>query len=134
MSPSPLSRIAAGLAIALACGHALGQSTTFGVSLRVLAEPGSAHANDGDSLELPAPPGTQALPRGRHDRRLLYSGSPDEAKRFYDTALPALGFYRTQRSPHSEVWERGAQRTELSFYPVAGDAHATGILIRASDG
>ena len=129
MSRLPLPRIAAGLAIAFACGHAFGQSTTFGISLRVEAERGTQQP-----IDLPTPPRAQALPRGHHDRRLLYAGSAEEAKRFYESALPALGFYLTQRRHDGDVWERGGVRTELLFYPVTGEPVATGILIRFLEG
>ncbi|GAB3089760.1 hypothetical protein [Lysobacter terrae] len=126
---SPLPRIAAGLAIAFACGPVFAQSAGFGLSLRVLPP-----STTEQTVELPTPPRAQALPRGNHDKRLLYAGSADEAERFYETALPALGYYRTERKPHGAVWERGDVRTELLFYPVTGQPLATGILIRSTEG
>jgi hypothetical protein len=126
---SPLSRIAAGLAIAFVCGPVFAQSASFGLSLRVLPPSGNEQ-----TVELPTPPQAQALPRGNRDQRLLYAGSADDARRFYETTLPALGYYRTERKPNGSVWERGEVRTELLFYPVTGEPLATGILIRVIDG
>lgn len=122
---SPLAGIAAGLLLATASSHALAQSASFGVSLRVLPE----HAAAGTPVDLPMPPSARALPPGRHSSRLLYVGSANDARRFYENTLPALGFYLTQDTPNGAVWERADIRAELLFHPVAGVREATGILV-----
>jgi hypothetical protein len=122
---SPLVGLVAALFLATACGRASAQSASFGLSLRVLPEA----TVDEAPLDLPKPPQAQVLPSGRHASRLLYGGSADEAKRFYDSALPDLGFQLMQRKSNGAVWERGSVRAELQFYPVAGAEDATGILV-----
>lgn len=121
---SPLVGLVAALLLATACSRASAQSASFGVSLRVLPE----HA-DARPVDLPKPPQAQVLPPGPHASRLLYGGSADEAKRFYENALPGLGFELRQRKSNGHIWERGNVRAELQFCPVAGAQQATGILV-----
>ena len=123
---SPLAGIVAGLLLATACGQALAQqSATFGASLRVLPE----HVATETPADLPMPPRAQVLPPGRHTSRLLYAGSANDARRFYENTLPALGFYLTQDKANGAVWERSDIRAELLFHPVVGMQEATGILV-----
>jgi hypothetical protein len=122
---SPLAGIVAGLLLATACGRAFAQSASFGASLRVLPE----HVAMETPADLPMPPQAQLLPPGRHTSRLLYVGSANDARRFYENTLPALGFHLTQDKANGAVWERADIRAELQFYPVAGTQDATGILV-----
>lgn len=82
--------------------------------------------------DLPMPPHATVLPPGRHSSRLLYGGSTIEARRYYEVALPAVGFQLVQHRPNGAVWERGSVRAEVLFYPVAGAQEATGIIVTMS--
>ena len=124
-----LTCIIAGLLLTVACGYAFGQSASFGVSLRVLA-PDRAPLEP--LSELPIPPQARRLPPGRNATRLLYTGDAGEARRFYEDALPGLGFYRTAQKADSVVWEREDLRAEVLFYPVVGAQDATGIIVTMS--
>jgi hypothetical protein len=115
----------AALLLAMACGHACAQSASFGLSLRVVAQDAPSEA----PVTLPRPPQAQELPPGRHASRLLFGGSADDARRFYESALPDLGFQLTRRHPDGAVWERGNVRAEVRFQPVAGVREVTGILV-----
>ncbi len=117
--------IVAGLLLLGACSQALGQSASFGVSMRVLPE---RAATEGP-VDLPTPPGARALPPSRNAKRLLYTGSPDDAKRFYENALPDLGFFLMRQSAGGQVWERADVRAELLFYPVIGEQETSGIYL-----
>lgn len=121
----PLAGSVAALLLAMAFGHACAQSASFGLSLRVVAQDAPSEA----SVTLPRPPRAQELPRGRHASRLLYEGSADDARRFYESALPGLGFQLTRRDSDGAVWERGNVRAELRFHPVTGAREVTGILV-----
>ena len=120
-----LSRIIAGVLVAALCGVAYGQSASFKVSLRLLPE----HASTGTPVELPTPPRVQHLPPSRDAKRLLYAGNAEEARRFYASTLPQLGFYLTQENANGATWDRGDVRAELLFYPVIGEKEATGIIV-----
>lgn len=120
-----LAGIVAGLLLAIACRQVLAQSASFGATLRVL--PG--HVATGAPVDLPRPPQAQVLPPGRHSSRLLYAGSANDARRFYEDTLPQLGFHLTQDKSDGAVWERADIRAELLFYPVAGMQDATGIMV-----
>lgn len=122
---SPLAGLVTALLLVTACSQAHAQSASFGLSLRVLPE----QATDETPVDLPRPPQAQVLPRGHHASRLLYGGSAEEAKRFYENTLPNLGFQLMQRKSNGHIWERGNVRAELQFYPVAGAQDATGILV-----
>ncbi|GAB3093768.1 hypothetical protein [Lysobacter terrae] len=124
---SKLTGIIAGLLLAVACGYAFAQSASFGLSLRVLPK----HTGPvGDPpAELPIPPQARRLPPARDATRLLYAGSAGDARRFYETTLPDLGFYLTAQKIDSVVWERDDVRAELLFYPVVGAQDATGIIV-----
>lgn len=131
---SPLFQIVIALLLVTVPGHALAQRADFQVSIRVLPERVATDI----PTELPLPPGTRILPPGKHDRRLLFDGSPGDARRFYEETLPDLGFHRTRRTATGEVWERADVSAELLFHPVVGGKEATGILLmispRASQG
>lgn len=118
-------RIVAGVLLAAGYGVAFGQSASFQVSLRLLPE----HAATAVPVELPTPPQAQQLPPSRDAKRLLYAGNADEARRFYESTLPQLGFYLTQAKANSATWDRSDVRAELLFYPVAGKEEATGIIV-----
>ena len=113
------------LLLATACSDAFGQSASFTASIRLLPERVTA----GASVELPMPPQAQVLPPGRHARRLLFVGSPDDARRFYEDTLPGLGFHLSRQKTDGAIWERGDVRAELLFYPVVGGREATGIIV-----
>lgn len=122
--PHPFRTIA-GLLLVAACGAALAQSASFRVSLRVLPQqPDSAVP-----VELPTPPQARHLPPSRNAKRLLYAGNADEARRFYESTLPQLGFYLTQEKTNGATWDRSDVRAELQFYPVVGREEATGIIV-----
>lgn len=118
-------RIVAGLLLVAACGAALAQSASFQVSLRLLPE----QAGTATPVELPTPPQARHLPPSRDAKRLLYAGNADEARRFYESTLPRLGFYLTQAKTNSATWDRSDVRAELQFYPVVGKEEATGIIV-----
>jgi hypothetical protein len=118
-------RIIAGLLLAAASGVAFGQSASFKVSLRLLPE----QAGTATPVELPTPPQARHLPPSRDAKRLLYAGNADEARRFYESTLPQLGFYLTQAKTDSATWDRSDVRAELQFYPVVGREDATGIIV-----
>lgn len=123
--PPVSAGIIAGLFLLGACGQALGQSASFGVSMRVLPERAAAEG----PVDLPTPPGARILPPSRDTKRLLYAGSPEDAKRFYADALPALGFFLMRQSTGGQVWERADVRAELLFYPVTGEQETSGIYL-----
>ncbi|QNP40073.1 hypothetical protein [Lysobacter solisilvae (ex Woo and Kim 2020)] len=123
-----LAGILVGLALAGMCGQALAQGARFGVQLRVLPARGNPEAA---LPALPRPPQVQVLPPGHHADRLLYAGSVSDARAFYASALPALGFQLMQRTADSSLWERDDARAELHFYPVTG-TEAIGIIVRMS--
>lgn len=125
---SPLVRVAIGLFLAAASGQIFAQSAGFGLLLRVQPEQVAPEA----PIELPRPPHTTVLPPGRHSSRLLYDGSAIDARRYYESALPALGFQLVQHKANGDVWERGRVRAEVLFYPVAGVREATGIIVMMS--
>ena len=118
-------RIIAGLLLVAACGAAFGQSASFQVSLRLLPEQTGTAA----PTELPTPPQAKHLPPSRNAKRLLYPGNADDARRFYESTLPQLGFYLTQAKTDSATWDRSDVRAELQFYPVVGKEEATGIIV-----
>jgi hypothetical protein len=122
---SPSFRIIAVLLLGAASGAAFGQSASFQVSLRLLP----AQAGSTAPTELPTPPQAQHLPPSRDAKRLLYAGNADEARRFYESTLPQLGFYLTQAKTNSATWDRSDVRAELQFYPVVGKEDATGIIV-----
>jgi hypothetical protein len=121
---TPLA-IIAGVLLATAGGAALGQNSSFKVSLRLLPE----HVASAAPVELPTPPQAQHLPPSRDAKRLLYAGNADEARRFYASTLPQLGFYLTQEKADGATWDRSDVRVELLFYPVVGNEKATGIIV-----
>jgi hypothetical protein len=121
---SPSFRIIAVLLLGAASGAAFGQSASFQVS-RLLPEQAGSTA----PTELPTPPQAQHLPPSRDAKRLLYAGNADEARRFYESTLPQLGFYLTQAKTDSATWDRSDVRAELQFYPVVGREEATGIIV-----
>ena len=125
---SPLHRIVVALLLVTPCGHAFAQRDDFQVSIRVLPE----RAANGSPVDIPMPPNARLLPPGRGAKRLLFDGSPGEARRFYADTLPELGFHRARQTTHGEVWERADVRAELRFYPVVGGRDATGILLMVS--
>lgn len=125
---SPLFQIVVALLLATASGHAFAQSADFRVSVRVVPE----RTETGSPAEFPIPPRAQILPPGKHARRLLFEGSPGEARRFYEDTLPGLGFHRARQTATGEVWERADVRAELLFHPVVGGEEATGILLTLS--
>jgi hypothetical protein len=114
-----------GLLLAATCGYAFGQSASFGLTLRVLPE----QAVPEGPVELPVPPQALRLPPGRNAARLLYAGSAGDAKRFYESRLPGMGFYLAQQKDDRAVWERHDVRAELLFYPVVGMQETTGIIV-----
>jgi len=93
--------------------------------LRLLPE----QASTATPVELPTPPQAQHLPPSRDAKRLLYAGNADEARRFYESTLPQLGFYLSRQNAASATWERSDVRAELLFYPVIGEQEATGIIV-----
>ena len=119
------TRILAGVLLAALCGGAYAQNASFQVSLRLLPE----HAATGAPVELPTPPRVQHLPPSRDAKRLLYAGNAAEARRFYESTLPQLGFYLTQENGNSATWDRSDVRAELLFYPVVGEKESTGIIV-----
>jgi hypothetical protein len=123
-----LFKIVVALFLATACGHAVAQRADFQVSIRVLPE----RAVTGIPVELPIPPRARILPPGKHTQRLLFDGSPGDARRFYEDTLPELGFHRTRMTAAGEVWERADVSAELLFHPVVGGEEATGILLMIS--
>ncbi len=125
---SPLARVVAGIFLAVAADQTFAQSASFGLSLRVQPE----HVAPEVPIDLPRPPHATVLPPGRHSSRLLYDGSALEARRYYESAMPALGFQLVQRRTNGAVWERGSVRAEVLFYPVAGAQEATGIIVTMS--
>lgn len=125
---SPFFPIVVALLLAFASGHAFAQSADFRVSIRVLPE----RTATGSPTELPMPPRAQLLPPGKHARRLLFDGTPGEARRFYEDTLPGLGFHRARQTATGDVWERADVRAELLFHPVVGGEEATGILLTIS--
>jgi hypothetical protein len=125
---SPLVQIAAALLLVIVSGRSFAQRADFQVSIRVLP----AQVATDIPTELPLPPGTRILPPGKHARRLLFDGSPGDARRFYEDTLPDLGFHRTRRTATGEVWERADISAELLFHPVVGGKEATGILLMIS--
>lgn len=131
---SPLFPIVIALLLVTASGHAFAQRADFQVSIRVLPE----RAATDIPTKLPLPPRARVLPPGKHTGRLLFDGSPGDARRFYADTLPDLGFHRTRQTATGEVWERADVSAELSFHPVVGGVEATGILLmilpRASSG
>lgn len=122
---SPLFQIVIALLLVTVPGHALAQRADFQVSIRVLPE----RAATDIPVELPIPPRARILPPGRHAQRLLFDGSPGDARRFYEDTLPDLGFHRTRMTAAGEVWERADVSAELLFHPVVGGEEATGILL-----
>lgn len=124
---SPPYRITTGILLIAICGVALAQSASFQVSLRLLPE--REDAATAALLELPAPPSARHLPPSRDAKRLLYAGSADDARRFYEGTLPQLGFHLTQVGADSATWDRSDLRAELLFHPVVGMEEATGIIV-----
>lgn len=125
---SPLATIALVLLLATASSRASGQNASFTASIRVLPE----RIATGTPVDLPMPPQARPLPPSRDARRLLYAGSPDDARRFYEATLPALGFHLAQRKANGATWERADVKAELSFHPVVGGQEATGISVMMS--
>jgi hypothetical protein len=123
-----LGRVVVGVFLAAASGQIFAQSASFGLQLRVLPEEAAPEV----PVELPRPPRTIVLPPGGHSSRLLYDGSAIDARRYYESALPALGFQLVQHKANGHVWERGRVRAEVLFYPVAGTPEATGIIVTMS--
>src|SRR5688500_8187947 len=121
---TPLAIIAGVLLVTMG-GAARGQSASSKVSLRLLPEQVPSAA----PRELPTPPQAQHLPPSRDAKRLLYAGNVDEARRFYASTLPQLGFYLTQEKADGATWDRSDVRAELLFHPVVGNEKATGIIV-----
>lgn len=110
-----------------ACNQASAESDSFRVSIVVLPERAATTV----PMDLPAPPQAEILPASRDAKRLLYQGTPGEARRFYEGTLPRLGFHLAQQDANGAVWVRADVRAELRFHPVAG-RETTGIHVMIS--
>jgi len=121
----PSARIVIALLLLIGSSHAQAGDASFRVAIRVLPEqvPGRT------PVDLPTPPQARTLPPNGHAKRLLVRGSPGDARRFYDHALPELGFFLVREDADGSVWIRSDVRAELLFYPVVGGEEATGVHV-----
>lgn len=119
------ARVFVALLLGTACGYAFAQSASFGLTLRILPDGAATEV----PADLPMPPQARLLPPSHNARRLLYSGSAGDARRFYEDVLPGLGFSLTRQKADSATWEHPGVRAELLFYPVVGTRETTGIIV-----
>jgi hypothetical protein len=123
-----LLALVAALAMPFAATAGTGQSS-FGVGLRVLPATAAAEAVPG----LPVPGDSQVLDLGADRGSWVSAGDPDAIARFYEQAMPGLGYRLAMRQDDASgarlTWDDGAgTRIRMDIRRMLGQADGSWIV------